>query len=615
MPSPTSKHPHIWTPRGSMRFFVYPRDMPVARPVPASPAVPLRGAFAGLSPRSLMGRRLASAPVLRMVPDELIAEAERLEAVVPTNLRELIGYVLAANEIDTAQQADAWDPTSSGSITRNEFRLRLRGVLQKHGHAGNEAAEIDEIFGSVDVDGSGIVGVTEVRQMLLELKEMGAELIDGAERRERLARAAKLRDVARLALDAKALLEQAASVQKTSDEAKVGLASDLEVQLGMACNRRRVRAADFVGEHASSSEGMTRSDFRTMAAALLPKSQVVFETPQLDTYFTRLDSDGSGALDLKEAANALVAMQRRAVARGHEQDAIVKRAQVCRKKAEGAVSTANDAWRASLQPSSPHGLRSSPTSPGSHGSPHAISSLLNGDDSGAGSSPTGAAERARRKRVKQTVTRAMGRLRTQHAMSLGFNSWLEFADRRRDNMSLVKHAVRAIVLRDSRMAMASWQAFSEREAEREALIRRLRSRMVVAVSRLDSSQLARAFALWRTPPGVTPGARLCVCVQVALKACLPASDSMRHRSHIAREDKLRDATMTVAGCAADLLAVEPYGPTLDEMRAALRSRRAAAASPSAPSSPSSPGSRASRVGSRPRLGYRGDERGVELDLP
>ena len=222
-----------------MRFFVYPRDMPVARPVPASPAVPLRGAFAGLSPRSLMGRRLASAPVLRMVPDELIAEAERLEAVVPTNLRELIGYVLAANEIDTAQQADAWDPTSSGSITRNEFRLRLRGVLQKHGHAGNEAAEIDEIFGSVDVDGSGIIGVTEVRQMLLELKEMGAELIDGAERRERLARAAKLRDVARLALDAKALLEQAASVQKTSDEAKVGLASDLEVQLGMACNRRR----------------------------------------------------------------------------------------------------------------------------------------------------------------------------------------------------------------------------------------------------------------------------------------------------------------------------------------------------------------------------------------
>ena len=119
-----------------MRFFVYPRDMPVARPVPAPPAVPLRGAFAGLSPRSLMGRKAASAPVLRMVPDELIAEAERLEAVVPTNLRELIGYVLAANEIDTAQQADAWDPTSSGSITRNEFRLRLRGVLQKHGPKG-----------------------------------------------------------------------------------------------------------------------------------------------------------------------------------------------------------------------------------------------------------------------------------------------------------------------------------------------------------------------------------------------------------------------------------------------------------------------------------------------
>lgn len=641
-----------------MRFFNYPRDTPAPRAIPTSlfsAAVPIRGAFAGLSPRALLSKK--AGVQLRVDADALLEQAAMLERVTwLTDLTKQLGFILATNDIDPSAQSEAWDPTGSGSITRNEFRLRLRGLVQRHGDAehadhSTNASAIDELFDAQDDDGSGVIDVSEVRKLLYRLKVAGSDRIYCAERMEELARAERLREVARAAIEARAQLDRSVALQAAADASQQQLGADLQVQLGLACNRRRVKAADFVGQYASSEGGMSADDFCSMATALLPGALLASISDvngALSRLFAEtLDADGSGALDMKEAAAALAAMQRRAVKMSQEHDARSNLARASRRKAAGAVGAANEAWRAEQRTSS---LRvasalSAPSSPGSPSSPVHVLALVTGSAKGRiPMADDDEGERARRRRTKQTVEQAMRRLRTQSSLSMGWNSWTDFVEVRHGKLALARRAAHWLLVRDLRAAWEVWKR------QRESAFR-LREMMAEAARNLfprgaKREGLARAVASWRQRAVATrrhwqqgmgggetfqPCKALAEALRVAMLACTPHAQP----SSSTTQQSLQTTTAATAqsgqakrelpsssdeaeswnDCAADLLAVDADGPTLDEVRAALRSSRSRSGSPtneragqgrSPGRSPSRPGS--SRPALSAWLSRRGEER-------
>ena len=596
---PTHVIPYMWTPRGSMNHFrKHPHKPHTTLYSPPTNQPPIRGTFAGLSPR---GKRASSSGAqLAVDPDELLATADELEYEAPMNLPRLLGYILATADIDPDVQAAAWDPTRSGSVTRAEFRLRVKGLLQSHGceEVAGQKEEAESLFDAEDADRSGIVDVGELRRMLTRLKAEGIEALESVERAERLARAARLRDIAALAQRAQGLIDHAGAAKATAADAKLLLEADLEVQLGLAFTRRRIKASDCVGQYSSGADGMNNHSFLAMATALLPnhfmratgfgggRGDVRGELTQL---FGSLDADGSGTLDMKEAASALASIQKRAIERTQEHDLRAKRAEHSQAKASKAVHVVNSEWRAEQRAQQrPSGrerpLRGSP--PTSPDSTHTLA--LGNPDSSAGNE----SERARHERARQTAIKAMKRLRNQSSISSSWNTWVEYAANRHDNMTLVRSTMMAFLSHLSRRALATWQSYCEQVTDLRKLTRKV-------VLRMKAQGLARAFAQWREPllsarlPPPGPCEALVACLAMLAQFPQPVGSQPARSAKALPASHSKRARSTAADTLREVVGTE--GPSLDEMRAALHGGRRAA---------SGHGNVMSRSGSRPRLQSR-----------
>ena len=437
MPSPTAAAPHIWTPRQSHRHFKKSSKLRSFKPQGEAPlgsysppaVVPIRGTFAGL--QNVRKAAPAITVVTKLSSSELIAEAEALEGDrkphkqgVAVQLREL----LAEASVDVPAQIRAWDPTSSGSVLKTEFRLRIKALFAKHRPKEPfeiETKEIDAFFDSHDKDKSGVISSNELKTILVDLKGVAVAIQkEQAEvRKLQSAKATRLREIAVIAAEGEGLEEDADRREAELTRLKREMEADLEVQLGIACTRRRIKAADFVGQFASSTEGLTKGDFLKMVSGLLLDSSAHMQAAEL---FLVIDADGSGRLDAMECTAALKAMQKKGDELRHERDAQTTSMKRCRAKAASKARIVRQQY-AELQ---------------GYGQPSLLMLDVTVDEMTPPSSPEGGmsdssrARKERAERIHEISRQALMRL-PQQQLTKGWNSWLLFVESRARNLHLL----------------------------------------------------------------------------------------------------------------------------------------------------------------------------------
>ena len=157
----------IWTPRHTQRH--YPRPIAPPRPpkAPYAPPklVPYIGAFAGLPPQQRgttdSEGKHKTLQLLNSRADTWEAEASRLEGNAPSlTLVEQLGQLLVTAQINVKALIEQWK-SANGSIVKQEFRLRVKGLLAKHGHPEPSNSSVDMLFESYDGDHSGIIEFAE----------------------------------------------------------------------------------------------------------------------------------------------------------------------------------------------------------------------------------------------------------------------------------------------------------------------------------------------------------------------------------------------------------------------------------------------------------------------
>lgn len=138
----TARPTHLWSdedfalPRG--RFRTYQRHhvfKTKARPRRLTRPVPLKGVFAGLSPKRLLASAGSTGTQpLRAQAQVWNEEAAKLEKSLPTlTLAEQIGQGLGTHQINIRDLVQSWDGEGRGSIVKSEFRTRCRGLLDRLG--------------------------------------------------------------------------------------------------------------------------------------------------------------------------------------------------------------------------------------------------------------------------------------------------------------------------------------------------------------------------------------------------------------------------------------------------------------------------------------------------
>jgi Ca2+-binding EF-hand superfamily protein len=244
-------------------------------------------------------------------------------------------------------------------VLKTEFRLRIKALFAKHRPKEPfdlETKEIDAFFDSHDKDKSGVISSNELKTILVDLKSVAVAIQkEQAEvRKLQSAKATRLREIAVIAAEGEGLEEDANRREAELTRLKREMEADLEVQLGIACTRRRIKAADFVGQFASSSEGLTKGDFLNMVSGLLLDASAHMQAAEL---FHVIDADGSGRLDAKECTAALKAMQKKGDELRHERDALITSMKRCRAKAATKARVVRQQYAAlegTAEPVRPH---------------------------------------------------------------------------------------------------------------------------------------------------------------------------------------------------------------------------------------------------------------------
>ena len=499
MPSPTAAAPHIWTPRQSHRHFKKSSKLRSFKPQGEAPlgsysppaVVPIRGTFAGL--QNVRKAAPAITVVTKLSSSELIAEAEALEGDrkphkqgVAVQLREL----LAEASVDVPAQIRAWDPTSSGSVLKTEFRLRIKALFAKNRPKEPfeiETKEIDAFFDSHDKDKSGVISSNELKTILVDLKGVAVAIQkEQAEvRKLQSAKATRLREIAVIAAEGEGLEEDADRREAELTRLKREMEADLEVQLGIACTRRRIKAADFVGQFASSTEGLTKGDFLKMVSGLLLDSSAHMQAAEL---FLVIDADGSGRLDAMECTAALKAMQKKGDELRHERDAQTTSMKRCRAKAASKARIVRQQY-AELQGygNRLQGYGNRLQGYGKlqgYGQPSLLMLDVTVDEMTPPSSPEGGmsdssrARKERAERIHEISRQAVMRL-PQQQLTKGWNAWLLFVESRARNLHLLQASMGHILHRKLAGGFHTWEDYTW---QRQKMVRLLSEALRVSAS-------------------------------------------------------------------------------------------------------------------------------------
>ena len=234
---------------------------------------------------------LKSSTELKLTAERMREEADECDAVQFDTTRSKLGMLLFEKGAKIDEIMLEWDRNRDGEISLQEFRLNVRklGLTEKEA----PTKEIDSIYHSIDLDGSGTLDMKEVKVALKKLQEEHAT-VDQREEQQRV-RASSKRRLAESFSNAVAAtidFEEASKVL-----AKMRDDQDMGAKLGELIKRRNIKVSELVGTWDEDGSGyIDRKEFRVHVRLV----GLDATDKDLDQIFDQLDSDGSEALDPKE---------------------------------------------------------------------------------------------------------------------------------------------------------------------------------------------------------------------------------------------------------------------------------------------------------------------------
>jgi len=347
-------------------------------------------------------------------------------------------------------------------------------------------------------------------------------------------RAAVLRRRAEMADEAAHAVQHADKVEAAMQEFKASMHADIDVQVGLALTRRKIKVGDFVATYASSHQGMGKKGHQDMLSSL----NIASAPEEMDALFDRFDDDRSGYLDAAEALEVLKQLQRRGIEANKTRDNKARQATRARLKATKLTDAVY-----SLPPISGPSLDSVPedsllAEEGTPGSIRGVPLALRADaqaDSGSQEDrralPRLSAremrrrEKEREKRVKQITAQAVKRLPLKQ-VGKGMNAWRAWHQDRVYILEKVRQGSIRFRSRDVVRGLVQWQEYvaqrlwfaaqlgpalvklSHRELTRGLLAwllrwedqletNRLMAKAARSASQLRAPQLVGAFDAWR----------------------------------------------------------------------------------------------------------------------
>ena len=157
---------------------------------------------------------------------------------MPTlTLEEQLGQKLLTLKVNIKALIKSWE----GTLTKGEFRPRLKSLFESLGLAYPGYKVADELFEKFDDDSGGTIDNQELVAAFEMLVEAGRRSrdVNGAHQMDLAARAGELQGRAELCEKAAASIERADYLESELNELKVAIASNLATQVGLTVTNRR----------------------------------------------------------------------------------------------------------------------------------------------------------------------------------------------------------------------------------------------------------------------------------------------------------------------------------------------------------------------------------------
>ena len=248
-----------------------------------------------------------------------------------------LGEVFRKSGLKPEQLVRELDPNGDGSVTKMEFRQKVRQHLEKGGGAKVDVRQCDALFESWDKDKGGTLENDEITRALKQLQAAAANKAshDASD-------AAHKEAARKCALAAKHARDVTSVLEGTHDKIRTLLETrDVGALLGEWLNARNLKIADFIAKFDKDGDGSVdphefvktvkafgfkpppaslrdvaagKADKRAAASSKADEDERL--TAMLYELFERLDKDGGGSLDKEELHVALKRLE--------EEDAEVK---------------------------------------------------------------------------------------------------------------------------------------------------------------------------------------------------------------------------------------------------------------------------------------------------
>jgi len=276
----------------------------------------------------------------------LRADEEMRQACEDTSISLQLAEALRGKDaLPVDELMRVWDPNKDGSISKLEFRVNVRKLVDKGGYKA-KLEDIDALFADMDIDHGGGIGIGELKLALKKLEQRTREASERAIRQRESAelfrqKAALTKEVAAItqlaethiaqlsaATDASRSLVRNSNDTKHSNVGKGSLnkkmasnantkfdkvleGNAVAAQLGTLMLRKGLDADRVAQEWDQSGDGLIQlNEWRKHVLAL----GVVCESAEIDALFRSLDTDGGGSLDLAEIKVALKSLEEDAFA-------------------------------------------------------------------------------------------------------------------------------------------------------------------------------------------------------------------------------------------------------------------------------------------------------------